>query len=107
MYIYNSHHVLEAEFLVVWLMAFLKSYFKELKMTDENQNIKTLIPIKNGWEMMGIKKTAFYNEVHKGNIVLKKYGRKSLCTLESVQQWINAPFKSWVISRSALPQATA
>ena len=39
-------------------------------------------------EMMGIGKTAFYNEVNKGNIILKKYGRKSLVTSDQIENWI-------------------
>lgn len=59
-------------------------------MTDKTQPIKKLISVKDAMDMMGIKRTAFYAEVKKGNITLRKFGSKSLCTLQSVQEWIDS-----------------
>lgn len=53
--------------------------------------IKKLISVREAMDMMGIKRTAFYAEVKKGNIVLKRFGaRKSLVPIESVEQWIDS-----------------
>lgn len=59
-------------------------------MADETQAIKKLISVKEAMDIMGIKRTSFYDEVKKGNITLKKFGSKSLCSLESVQDWIES-----------------
>lgn len=38
---------------------------------------KKLISVAEAMEIMGIKRTAFYSEVKKGNITLKRFGAKS------------------------------
>lgn len=64
----------------------------------DNDTITKLISVREAMEMMGVKRTTFYNEVNKGNIVLKRLSeRKSLVPLESVKQWIEGlPTKSEV-----------
>ena len=58
-------------------------------MTDTTKT--KLISVAQAMEMMGIKRTAFYAELKKGNIVLKRFGkRKSLVPLEAVTQWIDS-----------------
>ncbi len=54
-------------------------------------NCSKLISVAEAMQMMGIRRTTFYAEVKKGNIVLKHYGtRKSLVPLESVEHWIKS-----------------
>ncbi len=58
-------------------------------MTDTTKT--KLISVAQAMEMMGIKRTTFYAELKKGNIVLKRLGkRKSLVPLEAVTQWIES-----------------
>ena len=56
-----------------------------------NSNSNKLISVAEAMQTMGIKRTAFYSEVKKGRIVLKRFGsKKTLVPLESVTQWIES-----------------
>lgn len=58
-------------------------------MSNDYNNIR-LVSVKEAIEIMGIKRTKFYEEVKAGNIVLKKLGTRSLCPIDSIHKWIDS-----------------
>lgn len=54
-----------------------------------NISKKTLLSIQEVSKMTSIGRTSLYNAINTGQLIAKKFGRKTLITADSLEQFIN------------------